>query len=211
MKITLVLEWTPAQMLSCRDERSVAAEGCARLGGVERIIVSACQHTPRSMTVTLRTTPLGMHAHEHKAVAWYPIGDRRSPLERQTMEVTATKRQSRGLLMSERMLLLRRVEMGGMPVNRSVSPFSRAALSLPASAQAVSSSSGCTKTCHVMWASTLQSCRSACLYRRCEQHISGSISLVHSGVALLTAVAHLTWCTCRPLPPLGCPWLDASA
>ena len=121
--------------------------------------------------------------------------------------------KAEGLLMSERMLLLRRVEMGGMPVNRSVSPFSRAALSLPASAQAVSSSSGCsTETCHVMWACAHCShARSACLYRRCEQHISGSISLAHSGVALLTAVAHLTWCTCRPLPPLGCPWLDASA
>ena len=38
-----------------------------------------------------------MHAHQHKAVAWYPIGDRRSALERQTMEVSATERQSRGL------------------------------------------------------------------------------------------------------------------
>ena len=122
------------------------------------------------------------------------------------------KGKAEGLLISERMLLLRRVEMGGIPVKRSVSPFSRAALSLLASAQAASSSSGCsTETCHVKWACALQLCQSACLCRWCDHHISVSITMAHSGAALSTALAHPTWCICRPLPPLGCPWLDASA
>ena len=107
-------------------------------------------------------------------------------------------RQKWNSLTSERMLLLLRVEMGGMSENLSSSPL----LPFSSSPFSFAAPGG---------AQTPQPLHSEILEQPCRSwHSRGQPRQCHEQLSLLVST-HLPCCTCHPLPPPECPWLGASA